>query len=81
MNLFQLLSAVVARTHQLSQLLDGTSAELFDARKTVAGLGDAQKYAVKVVVGVENHRIGLFDQILIKETHILASGSITQAVQ
>jgi len=80
LNFIQLLSAVATRTHQLAQLLDGTSAKLFDTRKTLPGLRDAQKYAVKVGGG-ENHRIGLFDQILIKENHIAASGSITQAIQ
>lgn len=80
LNFIQLLSAVATRTHQLAQLLDGTSAKLFDTRKTLPGLRDAQKYAVKVGGG-ENHRIGLFDQILIKENHISASGSITQAIQ
>ena len=80
LNFIQLLSAVATRTHQLAQLLDGTSAKLFDTRKTLPGLRDAQKYAVKVGGG-ENHRIGLFDQILIKENHIAASGSITQAIK
>jgi len=64
----------------LATLLDGTQARLFDTRKTIPGLRDAQKYAVKVGGG-ENHRIGLFDQILIKENHIAAAGSITQAIQ
>ena len=80
LNFIQLLSAVATRTHQLAQLLNGTSAKLFDTRKTLPGLRDAQKYAVKVGGG-ENHRIGLFDQVLIKENHIAASGSITQAIQ
>ena len=80
LNFIQLLSAVATRTHQLAQLLDGTSAKLFDTRKTLPGLRDAQKYAVKVGGG-ENHRIGLFDQILIKENHIAAFGSITQAIK
>lgn len=80
LNFIQLLSAVATRTHDLAMLLDGTNARLFDTRKTVPGLRDAQKYAVKVGGG-ENHRIGLFDQILIKENHIAAAGSITQAIQ
>ena len=75
LNFIQLLSAVAARTHQLAQLLDGTSAKLFDTRKTLPRLRDAQKYAVKVGGG-KNHRIGLFDQILIKENYITASGGI-----
>ena len=80
LNFIQMLSAVATRTHQLAQLLEGTSATLFDTRKTIPGLRDAQKYAVKVGGG-ENHRIGLFDQILIKENHIATSQSITQAIQ
>jgi nicotinate-nucleotide pyrophosphorylase (carboxylating) len=80
LNFIQLLSAVATRTHDLAMLLDGTNARLFDTRKTIPGLRDAQKYAVKVGGG-ENHRIGLFDQILIKENHIAAAGSITQAIQ
>ena len=80
LNFIQLLSAVATRTHNLATLLQGTDAKLFDTRKTIPGLRDAQKYAVKVGGG-ENHRIGLFDQILIKENHIAAAGSITQAIQ
>ena len=48
LNFIQLLSAVATRTHQLAQLLNGTSDKLFDARKTLPGLRDAQKFAVKV---------------------------------
>ena len=80
LNFIQMLSAVATRTRELATLLDGTQARLFDTRKTIPGLRDAQKYAVKVGGG-ENHRIGLFDQILIKENHIAAAGSITQAIQ
>ena len=61
-------------------LVEGTPARVFDTRKTIPGLRDAQKYAVKVGGG-DNHRIGLFDQILIKEKHIASAGSITQAIQ
>jgi len=80
LNFIQMLSAVATRTRELATLLDRTQARLFDTRKTIPGLRDAQKYAVKVGGG-ENHRIGLFDQILIKENHIAAAGSITQAIQ
>ena len=55
-------------------------ARIFDTRKTIPGLRDAQKYAVEVGGG-DNHRIGLFDQILIKENHIASAGSITRAIQ
>jgi nicotinate-nucleotide pyrophosphorylase (carboxylating) len=57
----------------------GTGARILDTRKTVPGLRLAQKYAVRCGGGV-NHRFGLFDAILIKENHILASGGIAPAV-
>ena len=61
-------------------LVKRTQAQIFDTRKPIPGLRDAQKYAVKVG-GDENHRIGLFDQILIKENHIASVGGITQVIQ
>jgi nicotinate-nucleotide pyrophosphorylase (carboxylating) len=60
-------------------LLEGTDCKLLDTRKTIPGLRSAQKYAVRVGGG-HNHRMGLFDGILIKENHIMAAGSITMAV-
>ena len=75
-----MLSAVAPRTRDLAMLVEGTPARVFDTSKTIPGLRDAQKYAVKVGGG-DNHRIGLFDQILIKENHIASAGSITQAIQ
>lgn len=80
LNFIQMLSAVASRTRDLAMLVKGTPARVFDTRKTIPGLRDAQKYAVKVGGG-DNHRIGLFDQILIKENHIASAGSITQAIQ
>ena len=79
LNFIQMLSAVASRTRDLAMLVKGTPARVFDTRKTIPGLRDAQKYAVKVGGG-DNHRIGLFDQILIKENHIASAGSITQAI-
>ena len=79
LNFLQMLSGVATKTHQLAQQLEGTRASLFDTRKTLPGLRQAQKYAVHVGGGC-NHRIGLFDQILIKENHIVACGSLTQAI-
>jgi len=61
------------------QLLSGTNCRLLDTRKTIPGLRSAQKYAVRVGGG-HNHRMGLFDGILIKENHIMAAGSIAAAV-
>ncbi len=57
----------------------GTGATILDTRKTLPGLRLAQKYAVRCG-GCQNHRIGLFDAVLIKENHILAAGSITAAI-
>jgi nicotinate-nucleotide pyrophosphorylase (carboxylating) len=59
--------------------LQGTGARLLDTRKTLPGLRNAQKYAVRCGGGT-NHRIGLYDGVLIKENHILATGSIGAAV-
>lgn len=60
--------------------LENTKAKLLDTRKTLPGLRLAQKYAVACAGGV-NHRLGLYDAFLIKENHIKACGSITQAIQ
>ena len=79
LNFLQMLSGIATKTHQLALKLKGTRAGLFDTRKTIPGLRQAQKYAVSVGGG-HNHRIGLFDQVLIKENHIAACGSLTQAI-
>jgi nicotinate-nucleotide pyrophosphorylase (carboxylating) len=79
LNFLQLLSATATAAHSYAVLLDGTNCRLLDTRKTVPGLRSAQKYAVRVGGG-HNHRMGLFDGILIKENHIMAAGSIAGAV-
>jgi nicotinate-nucleotide pyrophosphorylase (carboxylating) len=79
LNFLQLLSATAAAAHSYAALLDGTNCRLLDTRKTIPGLRTAQKYAVRVGGG-HNHRMGLFDGILIKENHIMAAGSIAGAV-
>jgi nicotinate-nucleotide pyrophosphorylase (carboxylating) len=79
LNFLQLLSGTATAAHAYVELLAGTSCRLLDTRKTIPGLRTAQKYAVKVGGG-ENHRMGLFDGILIKENHIAAAGSIALAV-
>src|ERR1700734_3344070 len=79
LNFLQLLSGTATAAHAFAQRLKGTACRLLDTRKTIPGLRTAQKYAVKVGGG-ENHRMGLFDGILIKENHIAAAGSITLAV-
>jgi nicotinate-nucleotide pyrophosphorylase (carboxylating) len=79
LNFLQLLSGTATATHTYAERLKGTSCRLLDTRKTLPGLRTAQKYAVRVGGGY-NHRIGLFDGILIKENHIAAAGSIARAV-
>ncbi len=79
LNFLQLLSGTATVAHSYATLLDGTNCRLLDTRKTIPGLRSAQKYAVRIGGG-HNHRMGLFDGILIKENHIMAAGSIAQAV-
>ena len=79
LNFLQLLSGTATAAHAYAQRLAGTSCRVLDTRKTIPGLRLAQKYAVRVGGG-QNHRIGLFDGILIKENHIMAAGSIARAV-
>ena len=75
LNFLQLLSAVATRTAVYVDAVQGTRARIVDTRKTLPGLRLAQKYAVRIGGGV-NHRLGLFDAILIKENHIAAAGGI-----
>jgi nicotinate-nucleotide pyrophosphorylase (carboxylating) len=79
LNFLQLLSGTATATNSYAVLLQGTKCRLLDTRKTIPGLRSAQKYAVRVGGG-HNHRMGLFDGILIKENHIMAAGSIAAAV-
>jgi len=79
LNFLQLLSGTATAAHDYAVLLEGTKCRLLDTRKTIPGLRSAQKYAVRVGGG-RNHRMGLFDGILIKENHIMAAGSIADAV-
>ena len=80
LNFIQTLSAVATKTASYVKQLDGLNTKLLDTRKTLPGLRIAQKYAV-AIGGGQNHRLGLFDAFLIKENHIMAAGSITQAVE
>lgn len=80
MNFLQLLSGVATATREYVKLVTGTSARIYDTRKTLPGLRVAQKYAVSVGGG-ENQRLALFDAILIKENHIAATGGIRQALE
>ncbi len=79
LNFLQLLSATATAAHAYAVLIEDTGCRVLDTRKTIPGLRSAQKYAVRVGGG-QNHRIGLFDMILIKENHIMAAGGIAQAV-
>ncbi|MEP7067912.1 MAG: carboxylating nicotinate-nucleotide diphosphorylase [Usitatibacter sp.] len=80
MNFVQLLSGVATRTRQFVRAVEGTRARILDTRKTLPGLRMAEKYAV-FTGGGKNHRIGLYDGILIKENHIVAAGGLRQAVK
>ena len=79
LNFLQTLSGTATTVHRWVGLVQGTRCRLLDTRKTLPGLRTAQKYAVRCG-GAANHRIGLYDGILIKENHILAAGSIAAAV-
>ena len=79
LNLLQTLAATATYVRQYANAVAGTGCKVLDTRKTIPGLRDAQKYAV-VCGGCHNHRIGLYDAVLIKENHIMAVGSIAKAV-
>ncbi|MXW46451.1 MAG: carboxylating nicotinate-nucleotide diphosphorylase [Gammaproteobacteria bacterium] len=80
LNFLQLLSAVATQTRAMVKALEGSRAVLLDTRKTLPGLRQAQKYAVRVGGG-SNHRMGLYDAVLLKENHIAAAGGVRQALQ
>ncbi|RPH30837.1 carboxylating nicotinate-nucleotide diphosphorylase [Buttiauxella warmboldiae] len=80
LNFVQTLSGVASEVRTYVNLLDGTNTQLLDTRKTLPGLRTALKYAV-LCGGGSNHRLGLSDAFLIKENHIISSGSIRQAVE
>lgn len=80
LNFLQLLSGTATVVSQYVKKLQGTRTQLLDTRKTVPGMRLAQKYAVRCGGG-KNHRFGLYDMFLIKENHILACGSITNAIK
>jgi nicotinate-nucleotide pyrophosphorylase (carboxylating) len=80
LNFLQLLSAVASKTAAYVAVVAGTQAQIVDTRKTLPGLRLAQKYAV-LTGGGTNHRVGLYDAVLIKENHIAAAGGIAQVLQ
>lgn len=79
LNFLQLLSATATTARTFVDAIAGTRAVIVDTRKTLPGLRLAQKYAVKMGGGT-NHRIGLYDAVLIKENHIIAAGGVKQAL-
>jgi nicotinate-nucleotide pyrophosphorylase (carboxylating) len=79
LNFLQLLSAVATKTAAYVEAVRGTRAQIVDTRKTLPGLRLAQKYAVRTGGGT-NHRIGLYDAVLIKENHIAAAGGVKQVL-
>ena len=79
LNFLQMLSSTATITARFVRAVSGTRAKILDTRKSIPGLRLAQKYAVRCGGGV-NHRIGLFDAILIKENHILGAGGVEAAV-
>lgn len=80
LNFLQTLSGTATAARVCANIVAGTRARILDTRKTLPGLRLAQKYAV-LCGGGENHRIGLFDAILIKENHIAAVGGVAAAVR
>lgn len=79
LNFLQTLSGTATTANRFAKRIQGTKATVRDTRKTLPGLRTAQKYAV-ACGGCMNHRMGLYDAILIKENHIMAAGSIAAAV-
>ncbi len=79
LNLLQTLSGTATAARRYTAIVEGTGCRILDTRKTLPGLRQAQKYAVRCGGG-RNHRMGLYDGILIKENHIAAAGSIAAAV-
>jgi len=80
LNFLQLLSGTATATRRLVDAVAGTPCRILDTRKTLPGLRTAQKYAVRCGGG-DNHRMGLYDRVLIKENHIAAAGSLTAAIE
>ncbi|UNK50608.1 carboxylating nicotinate-nucleotide diphosphorylase [Lysobacter sp. S4-A87] len=80
LNFLQTLSGTATTTAAYVDAVRGTGAKILDTRKTIPGLRLAQKYAVRVGGGV-NHRIGLFDAVMLKENHVRAAGSLTAAIR
>ena len=79
LNFLQLLSGVATETRRYVDRVKGTAARIVDTRKTLPGMREAQKYAVRCGGGV-NHRYGLYDAVMLKENHLAASSGIAEAI-
>jgi nicotinate-nucleotide pyrophosphorylase (carboxylating) len=80
LNFLQTLSATATAAARYVEAVAGTGCQILDTRKTLPGLRLAQKYAARIG-GARNHRLGLYDMVLIKENHIIAAGSIARAIE
>ncbi len=80
LNFLQRLSGIATLTRDYVAQVEGKDVKLLDTRKTTPGWRELEKYAVRIGGGT-NHRMGLYDAVLIKDNHIAAAGSITEAVQ
>lgn len=80
LNIIQHMSGIATLTHAYVDAIDGTDTVLLDTRKTTPGLRKLDKYAA-ACGGAQNHRMGLFDAVMIKDNHIAVAGSISQAVE
>jgi nicotinate-nucleotide pyrophosphorylase (carboxylating) len=80
LNLLQILSGIGTATRQYVEQIRGTGCTLLDTRKTIPGMRKLSKYATRCG-GAQNHRMGLFDAVLIKDNHIAVCGSISEAVR
>lgn len=80
LNFMQRLSGIATRSHEAVSLIKGSHTRLLDTRKTTPGFRLLEKWAVKMG-GAENHRIGLFDMVMLKDNHVDSAGGITAAVQ
>ncbi len=79
LNIVQHLSGIATRTRRYVDRIEGTGAKLLDTRKTIPGLRKLGKYAT-AMGGAQNHRMGLFDAVMIKDNHIAVAGSVARAV-
>lgn len=80
LNCMQRMSAIATKTHHITQLVEGTNAKILDTRKTTPNFRLLEKWAV-LIGGGHNHRIGLYDMVMLKDNHVDFSGGITNAIQ